>query len=198
MIFSQLSLLPDLPDYLVGSITSSISNGRLDVPKKAPAIIQRDGLIIENAIYSRWALAKEYHIWMFENIPELYKAANPSLGFQSIVPPREGITSLVHPHTDALSKGTFSIMYLISPGGDNVETVFWKENGKELKRDPWSHCWDMNKLTEAGKAVFKKGTWNIFRTDILHSVQNVTSSRIALTVAFTEEELFFKIMEKYK
>ena len=196
MNYSLLSL-PNLPKYMIDSIKESITNDLQTVQKVPLKTVQLDGTFVEDSIYSRWSLLEDYHTWVFENIPEL-KDANPVLGFQSIKNPLEFGFSQLHPHTDGAARGAFCISYLIDTGGDNVETIWWQEKDKELKRTPWSHCWDLNKLTEINKTIFPNNSWNIMRTDWIHSVQYIKSDRIALTIGFADEELFFKIMEKYK
>jgi hypothetical protein len=194
--YSLLTKLPALPQDLVEHIVESISD--VQTLQKVPLkTIQLDGTDVEDAIYTRSNLDKVYTNWILENIPEL-KYQSAVIGFQSIKNTSGTEFSQLHPHTDGVARGAFCISYLINTGGDNVETTWWQEVGRDLQRAPWSHCWDLNKLTEVSKTIYPNNSWNIMRTDWMHSVQYINSDRIALTIGFSDEELFFKIMETYK
>jgi hypothetical protein len=77
---------------------------------------------------------------------------------------------------------------LIDPGGDNVRTVFYREHGHPVERhSAWGNptrCDDYNDLVEIDSVKFPVGQWVLLNTGILHGVENITGSRINLTVVF--------------
>jgi hypothetical protein len=151
---------------------------------------------IEDAIYSRGTLNETYYEYISNLIPELTTDKIVTVGYQKITS-LLGNSTMLHPHTDSRNRGRYCISYLLDSGGDDVETIWWQENGKDITRDPWSHSFNMNDLTMIERTIFPTNCWNIMRTDVLHSVQYITTSRIAISVGFNDEEAYKQILEKY-
>ena len=62
---------------------------------------------------------------------------------------------------------SYAINYILDTGGDNVNTAFF-ENGYNSTCVP-------------------KEAWHYFRADRLHAVQNITTTRIAITISIKHE-----------
>lgn len=71
-------------------------------------------------------------------------------------------------HVD--DKRSFAYNYLISTGGENVETIFHYEDNTILE-----------------KIVILPNVWHSLNVNVKHSVKNVESPRISLTVFIKEE-----------
>lgn len=192
-VFSILDL-PELPKDLIDEIEESIVGSSM---QKFPdqKIKQFDATEVDDAIYTRWLLTDRYTNYVKMLIPEIADS-DFNIGFQSIKGSNNNICQL-HPHTDGKIRGTFCISFLINDGGTNVETFWWQEHNKGLIRDPWSHAFDLNALRKIESTIFPIYRWNIIRTDLLHSVHNITKDRKAFTIGFFDERIFDTIVEKY-
>lgn len=191
--FSILDL-PGLPKDIIDIIEDS-KTGSLKQKLSQQKIKQLDNTEVDDAIYSRWPLTDRYTQFINNLIPEL-EGLTLTIGFQSIKANGNNICQL-HPHTDGKTRGPFCISFLLTSGGTNVETIWWQENGKDLIRDPWSHCFDLNVLSKVNSTIFPSNRWNIMRTDLIHSVHNINNDRRAFTIGFFDESIFNIIISKY-
>jgi len=194
MKIHSLLNLPQLPSALLDHITASIIGAPMQ-KVSGRKIVQLDGSTADDAVYNRWPLSQEYTEYVNELIPELSNS-NFNIGFQSIAN-SSGQLCQLHPHTDGAVRGPFCIAFLISTGGMDVETIWWQQHEQDLLRSPWSHVWDLASLDKVDSVVFPEGRWNIMRTDLIHSVQNIDTNRVAFTIGFFDEDLFDLIQEKY-
>jgi hypothetical protein len=96
-------------------------------------------------------------------------------------------------HCDATRN--YALIYLIDPGGDNVETVFWQEHGHPIVRPRINNVdqlfvSDYNYLTEIDRVRFPANRWVLMNTRILHGVENIDATRIAYQVKVTKNIFF--------
>jgi hypothetical protein len=86
-------------------------------------------------------------------------------------------------HTDKGRK--FLYMYILDPGGDNVETRWFLEPGKSIERE-WERSLtmihDTQHLEKVYSIILKPKTWYYFNASIIHDVINMTSERTAITL----------------
>lgn len=87
----------------------------------------------------------------------------------------------VLPHTDQTR--VLSLLYLIDPGGDNVTTNFWKEQGHSIHREMKSFGCDYSQLELLHTEQWPLRTWILLNTNILHSVENLTCRRVQFQVS---------------
>lgn len=78
-------------------------------------------------------------------------------------------------------KRNYALNYVHRPGGSKVKTVFYQEEGYPVIRElgiTWETAPKLIKLAEINIPV---NTWHLLRTDIIHSVEYMTSPRIRIT-----------------
>jgi hypothetical protein len=87
----------------------------------------------------------------------------------------------VIPHTDQTRN--FSLLYLLEPGGDNTHTDFWIEHGQSIHREMKTFQGDYSRLTPCLSVKWPLRTWILLNTNILHSVEELSSPRIQFQVS---------------
>jgi hypothetical protein len=85
------------------------------------------------------------------------------------------------PHTDI--KRDIAVMYLLDPGGEDAETVWYKEHGEELVRGRSVQANNYSNLDVVDSTKFPLNTWVALNTLILHGVENVTGVRTAFQLS---------------
>ena len=87
------------------------------------------------------------------------------------------------PHTDLTREWT--ILYNIDTGGDDVELSFWQEPGYPIHRttghQTWDNC-DGLTLLETINGPFN--CWYVMHTTCIHSVKNMSATRLNLQLSF--------------
>jgi hypothetical protein len=105
--------------------------------------------------------------------------------------------SIMQPHTDGNARGTHCIQWLFDSGGTDVHTTWYTEGMHPTLRPPEIGYFSFANLRPIEDVIFDVNRWVIFRTDIIHSVQTIYSSREALTIGFTNDRVFETIINKY-
>jgi hypothetical protein len=119
--------------------------------------------------------------WIIENISDDFVDAGVNYTF--VVDKPDGLSAYsTGAHTDITRD--YTLIYLIQTGGDAPPTVFWQEDGQELIRPPKTQGTDLNKLKFVDSVTIPLNTWCIIDSRILHSVENLTSTRVAIQVGF--------------
>jgi len=85
-------------------------------------------------------------------------------------------------HTDGTRE--FVLLWNIEAGGDAAELTFWKEKDQPLYRAPKTPGTDLSKLEFLNKTKLPENKWLLVDARILHSVENLTSTRISLQISF--------------
>jgi len=85
-------------------------------------------------------------------------------------------------HTDGTRE--FVLLYNIESGGEDAELTYWREKGKPLYRAPKTHGSDLSQLEFVAKTKLPEGRWLLLDTRIMHSVENLTATRISLQISF--------------
>jgi hypothetical protein len=81
----------------------------------------------------------------------------------------------------------YTLIYLLESGGDQHETVFYKERGvNELIRPNAYHVDDYNQLEIISKVNLKIHKWNLVQGRILHSIENITQGRSSIQISLDE------------
>ena len=117
--------------------------------------------------------------WVLENINSDFVDAGVNYTVPVERPPElAGVSTGAH--TDITRD--YTLIYLLQTGGDNPPTVFWQEDGEELIRPPKTQGVDFSKLKFIDSVTIPLNTWCIIDSRILHSVENLTSNRVAIQV----------------
>lgn len=117
-------------------------------------------------------LTPEFEQWFRENISTT--ASIPRFASHRTSAP---LTSLAA-HCDM--RRNYALNYIHRPGGRRVKTVFFQEEGQPIIRSTavLDYKAPLIKLAEINIPV---NTWHLLRTDIIHSVEYMTSPRIRIT-----------------
>jgi hypothetical protein len=119
--------------------------------------------------------------WVTENINADFVDAGVNYTVLADCP--EGLTGVsTGAHTDITRD--YTLIYLLQAGGINPPTVFWQEMGKELIRPPKTQGVNFDQLIQIDSITIPLHTWCIIDSRILHSVENLTHTRVALQVGF--------------
>jgi hypothetical protein len=97
-------------------------------------------------------------------------------------------SSLFAPHVD-ISRD-YTIMYFLDLGGTNVDTVWYRQKGHSLLRPDIKAVFDLSKLVnnynnleEIDRVCFPLNRWVCINSAIIHEVQNIQSTRIAIQIS---------------
>ena len=119
-------------------------------------------------------LTPEFESWFRNNISETAKLPRFATHMND---PAHPITFLAA-HCDF--QRNYALNYVHVPGGKKVKTVFYQEQGHPVIRGTAvvGYKAPLIKLAEINIPV---NTWHLLRTDIIHSVEFMTSPRIRIT-----------------
>lgn len=90
------------------------------------------------------------------------------------------------PHVD--THRSFSIRYLLDAGGDQVDTVWWREKGKPAYRPDLKNNWasDHGELEELDRLTAPLHKWLCINANVIHSVEGtMPRPRLAIQVSST-------------
>ena len=97
----------------------------------------------------------------------------------------EDSRSKLGPHCDR--SRWFSMIFLLSPGGEDHHTAFYREKGQDLlERDFGYHVDDYTKLDEVHRIKIPTNQWVLINARVLHSAENIVGTRIAYHISFNQ------------
>jgi hypothetical protein len=134
------------------------------------AVATRNGKKIKNNRGFRYRLNDSEYEWIHQNISDQYTDCGLNVC--------TGSDGTLLPHTDLTR--TYLLLYMFDAGGPDVETVYWKEEGKPLERGPREYGSDYNSLQVLNATQYPLRTWVLLNTTILHSVENMVKDRIQI------------------
>jgi hypothetical protein len=199
-----LDHLPAVPEHFnldalaMAGTDNTASLGKLDVsdnrllnasvlPQYVGRTITVDGQQLKSAQGRRFRLNADFETWVKSNIhPEVTDAG---VCFTS--------GSQYHGvHTDQTRD--YVLIYVLEPGGDSAETVFYQEQGHPIwrrKSVPMTNVWinDYDTLTEIDRAYFPRYRWVLLNGDVLHGVENLTGQRISYQIGFNNNIFFSQL-----
>lgn len=143
------------------------------INKTTDRVLKDHGKEYHNGFLTRYKLENVYD-WIRANITDQFDEVSAQIVERG---------SSTGPHTDRLRK--WHLFYVFETGGDNVETVWYKEPGMPLWQDVFKVYDDYAKLEELHRCILPANTWILFNSRIIHDVQNMTGTRKTLTVDFT-------------
>lgn len=193
MIFTYCYLdLPDPPQSIIDAAYAALEDraeqNRVNALKQLPGygdyqyrtIKAKDGSTFTTAGTHRYAISTEFEDWVREYFQQDPKGCGISI-FDNVGP-------ALAPHVDA--SRNFTIQYLLDLGGDNVETVWYKEKGKDIVRpdlrsnfDPSATINSYDRVEEIDRVRLPLHKWGCLHANILHSVENVTGPRLAIQIS---------------
>lgn len=189
---------PTMPDPFVKMILDSVGKvPQYSGTKRVSAATHRElfnnvDIQINNttytrAGYSRYEVPEVVVKWVRKNVCE---------NFSQIGVHIMGNGGAFSPHTDGGPR-QYILNYIVDLGGSAVETKWWQEKGHSPIREgaplQFSSTDNLELLTST---VFDNHAWTMLYGKIIHSVSNITSKRVALTIALSREE-FLTLKEKY-
>jgi hypothetical protein len=129
----------------------------------------------------KWTISSELEQWLQNNIQDSWIDVGINL--------HNTVSHVMGPHIDDIKNEI--IMYVIKPGGSNVETTWWQQHGFPAERYDklpavtggfyTSHN-DYRDLTELDRVCIVPGQWVRMSTLVLHSVENITAPRTILKI----------------
>lgn len=137
-------------------------------------VIKNDGNVEISQVQKRYSVDPEIWQWVRENIHDdiidcgitvSHFADRPTMGA----------------HTD--STRSFTLLYLLSTGGDDVETVFWQEKDQPLIRPLKTLPSDYRTLEVVDSIIIPEKTWVLLDARVIHGIERLTGKRIAFQVS---------------
>lgn len=189
--------LPDFQPLVEHRNTHGIAYDNLPLNKNMPATLNsKEGIERGFAHYIRDLADPVYTDYVKSLIPEI-KDNIMEIGFPFISnATNHPAGSILAPHVDKI-RGEFCVIWVIEPGGENVETIWWQQEGFPVVREGGLKTINYPALNPINRVAWKKNSWGVFRTNILHSVEPITTTRIGFTIGFDGEDNFNRIIEKY-
>lgn len=88
---------------------------------------------------------------------------------------------------------TYKLYYLIDNGGDNVETIFYREKNQPLERESTKQhpvaIYDYSSLEEVERFKIPLNQWILLNTNVIHGVENITGPRTHLTIIVYKDSI---------
>jgi len=168
--------LPQLPTHLAevaDPMSYPRSNTRL-------AYCERNSVVIQDADYRRFPANPELSQWIMDNVSSTYTSAG--ISFHGTPTPQT-----VCPHSDRKRK--VGLLYVIDPGGPEVDTVFWQEVAQPLHREPATVPCSYRDLTEVSRYRLTAGDWALIDTTVIHSVEGLQGLRKTLQIDWLDPTL---------
>ena len=162
-----------------------------------PLILDATDGIFSHAHYFRYSVPDQCIDFIKQIFPEIQNE-NIELGLQHIKNMTD-IKSALLPHTDGANRGIYVFSYLIDAGNktEDVVTYWWKDSTSPLVRHAQERIAKYNNLIEIDKTIVPANRWVFLRANILHSVHNIDTDRIALTFGTNNKELANRILKNH-
>jgi len=206
--FKFLNQLPVIPSELLDQIvyvdSNNVDNSTTVANKQELTqhkVIVSDGSTQDGALYYRTPVTGPINPtldeWLYKNINELNNSSITT-GVQYCTSVT-GFVSALLPHTDGSARGKYTMLYLIKSGNPKspVTTHWWQQPGEDLVRLPHTVALDSTALVEMSQIEIPINSWAMIKTNIIHSVQNITDSRIAISIGVHSDKIAELIAEKY-
>ena len=176
MFFVTCPELPALPPVSLDFLTETFH-------QSADTICEKNNVAIPNTVCTRHTVDKEIITWAKKNISTEFH----TMGINCHGTPTGGVAI---PHTDR--SRNWVLMWIIDAGGDNVNTVFWQENGFDVERDPGYYPTSYRNLIELESQVFATNCWVLLNAKVIHSIENLQSVRKSVQISFWEDTDFIR------
>jgi len=121
----------------------------------------------------------EFEAWVKENIS--IHITDCGINYVNYNEPTGGPIS-TGAHTDGTRE--YVMLWDIELGGPDAELTYWQARGQSLYRPPKSQGEDLSELIFVDKIRLPRGKWTVVDTRVLHSVENLYSTRMTLHISF--------------
>ena len=194
-LYQVLDYLPELPDEFVQEAIrvwkdpnkKRVQRGKVNEYTPHDSIgnqrwpnettIKRGDEQIEHRTNYRYELSEDFHQWVRDNIAKEFMDIGVSInGYNGTS------SNLTMPHTDF--SRDYTLMYVLDPGGPDVRTIYWKEKGCDLRRPNWHYPSSYDDLEYVDHVVIQTRRWTLLNARVIHSIENLESTRLSLQVAF--------------
>lgn len=195
MIFTYAFLdLPPLPSSIIESAWASFETHKGQVQTQVNNWESRpgykdyeyrtfdlpDGQPVKTIKSHRYPIGTEFEQWTRDHFNQ--EPAGCGVAYY------DDHSSLFAPHVD-ISRD-YTVMYFLDLGGVNVDTVWYRQKGYDLLRPDIKAEFDTSKLVnnydqleEIDRICFPLHQWVCINSAIIHDVQNVQSTRIAVQIS---------------
>lgn len=203
-----------MPEELIKQCLS-VKSPNLDVDQahkinpQTNSYILSDGSVQGPILYELYELPPDVRTWIHTNIKPFHSCSVP-IGVQVISGTNGYNICAIPPHIDRV-RGNRILHYFIDSGGDDVNTIWYQEPGYKLERTNddllWNFVNDFNDfriLNEIYRTKFPARSWTLMKSNVAHSVINITGIRVSISMAIMEDEVkdfcdFHKIsMEEFE
>jgi|688.fasta_scaffold31369_3 hypothetical protein len=205
LIYSFLDL-PQLPASIIDAANTALVSRQRE-SRVNPKLLEQQGFTeyanrtvitdsgkqLKNAGSYRYWISEEFEEWVRIH----FKQDPAGCGINIF---EASADSVVAPHVDP--NRNFSIHYLLEPGGIHATTMWWQEKNKLLDRADLKNNFNLadtitnySKLQEVAKICIPKHRWICMNTNILHSVENITSPRISIQISRNTFPDHIKLLE---
>jgi hypothetical protein len=127
---------------------------------------------------------EELNAWLSQYLPKI-----PNIVFSQVIPADSGKMIV---HTDI--KRIATLNYMIDLGGDNVTTNWYQERGQDIIRKEKTPGYqtdtgyvEYSNLDLLDSTVLQKNCWYLLRTNVLHDVTQITSTRKYLGISYFDQ-----------
>jgi len=155
--------------------------------KSFPFLTNSKGETIHGSTYKRFNVNNKILTWAMDAVDPTLNftpSGNFRIGIQVFEYIYNGEPCSYAPHTDG-PRGDDVLNYLIDAGGENVITKWYQEKGQPFPRLPSLRLDSFENLFEVHSEKFDAGAWFILNTKALHTVENLTRSRISISIGLT-------------
>jgi len=178
--------LPRVPDQFIDigltliKNTQDISASQNQNPTQCNRIVVKNGQEYSTRINPRFGLEEYMSDWVNSNISSEW--SHISIADSRPGPRGIGDGSVHGPHSDLTR--SYLLLYLLEVGSDNQQTVFFQEPGKNIRRKRNTTVQNVDQLIKIDSIQIPLQTWVYMDTTILHGIENVYGSRIAIHIGF--------------
>lgn len=132
----------------------------------------------------------EFENWVKSNIH--HNIVDAGINYVSIDPVTDRLPMSTGGHTDKIRN--YVLLFPILQGGVDTRLTFWQEKDHPIVRPPATDAEDGNKLKMLDFITLPENKWTLTHTNVLHSVENLSSTRINLQISLLynpwENEMF--------
>jgi len=147
--------------------------------------IIKNGVEMQSRMQTAFELGDEWKAWVKENLHPEYTETSGRLSYGN---------SPVHgAHSDTV---LYRLFYLIDPGSEQTETVFYVKPGYGLLygQETDNICENnIDELIEIERVRFPVQQWILFNGQVLHGVDNVYGNRININVTVRPENFVLEM-----
>lgn len=196
--YTLFDKIPKLPEHLILEAQNCVRPDNMTQTNKGnnrvPVLIDYslpDDQAINGVTYHRYNASASIIEWVTENIHE--KLIRPYLvGIQLFNHKLPGQVITSGPHVDG-PRGDYVLNYCLEPGGDNVLTQWFQQDGFEVIRhqahQTGLYLKTFDGLTKIQEVKCPVKEWHGLEIRALHTVANLTSNRLALSLGIPQDIL---------